>query len=98
MAHWMRPELPQGFDDREVGDLMDKVAHQHWSRMPQYGLPQDPRSRALRTFGRFLARKLCNGRLASDDREPPIAPFAATVGHLKHYREFDRVLDQIDTL
>lgn len=96
-SHWMRPELPQGFDDREVFALFDKISGEHWKLMPQYGLPQGERARALRALGQFLALKLTGnrpGRLASG--RPMIAPFANAVGRIKHYQEFDRVLDQVD--
>ena len=89
-SHWMRPELPQGFDDREVFALFDKISRLHWELMPQQGLPKTPRARALRAFGQFLALKLTGnrpGRLSSG--RPMVAPFANAVG---------RQLDYIDSM
>jgi hypothetical protein len=94
----MRPELPQGFDDRDVMAVLDKVSRAHWELMPEHGLPQTSRAKALRALGQFLFRKLTNGKLAMDEKTPPIAPFAATVGAIKHHFEFDRVLDEVDDL
>jgi hypothetical protein len=83
----MRPELPQGFDSRQVFDLLCEVAREHWALMPQYGLPQTPRAIALRTFGQFLVRKLNGGKLVGDETKPPCAPFANTLGRLKLYEQ-----------
>jgi hypothetical protein len=91
----MRPDLPQGFDEREVLTLAERVSRAHWQLMTERGLPQTSRAKALRAFGQYLVRKVCNGKLAMDAKKPPVAPFAATVGAIKHHLEFDKVLDQV---
>lgn len=85
MAHWMRPELPQGHDDREVLALLEKVAHEHWLLMPAHGgLPSSARALALRGMGRFLTMKL-SGRVWTG--RPMVAPFANAVGQTKVWKE-----------
>jgi hypothetical protein len=84
----MRPELPQGFDERQLFELFDKVADQHHKLIGYDGkLPQTPRGRALRAFGQFLICRI-NGRSTSTHLyggRPIVAPFANACGRIKYW-------------
>lgn len=89
-GHWMRPELPQGFDDRQAFALFDRVAQAHYKLIGFDGkLPKCARGLALRALGQFLIYRINGGSTSTHlyGGRRIAAPFANAVGRSKAWQE-----------